>query len=335
MKKFLRSLLFFALPFLVVFIVFNSLDVFKVFWDYDDYYENNFVSLNREWVCTQVYKKHRTEENFDAFIFGSSRSQAYKVQDWGKVLPAAAKPFHFDATGEGIYGIHQKVMYIDELGDSLKYALLVLDRSSLTKTKNRPKVLTITPPELSKESKLKFYYEFLKVGLNIRYIVSYIDYVTFGVHRAYMKSQIRKAEYPHSNNPINCNLNYGYDVHIANDSADYYKKRFKEGSFPERPRGVNEDRFKVTESEKQQLIEIKQYFDLHKTNYKLVISPMYDQIPLDKEQFALLTDIFGSEHVYNFSGKNKYTDPVHNFYDANHFRPHVAREILQIIYTSD
>ncbi len=62
---------------------------------------------------------------------------------------------------------------------------------------------------------------------------------------------------------------------------------------------------------------------------------MYDQIPLEKEQLNLLYDIFGKENVYDFSGKNEFTESVFNYYENSHYRPHVAAEIMDIIYEDD
>jgi len=77
---------------------------------------------------------------------------------------------------------------------------------------------------------------------------------------------------------------------------------------------------------------IKNIFEKHNTKYQIIISPVYDQVPLEKQQIEQLELIFGEKHIYNFSGKNQFTESIHNFYETSHYRPHVANEILRIVY---
>ena len=73
-------------------------------------------------------------------------------------------------------------------------------------------------------------------------------------------------------------------------------------------------------------------FNKHNTKYKIVISPVYDQVPMEEEQLEVLEQIFGKQNIYNFSGKNKFTDSIHNFYETSHYKPNVANEIMNILY---
>ena len=68
---------------------------------------------------------------------------------------------------------------------------------------------------------------------------------------------------------------------------------------------------------------------------KIIISPVYDQIPIEEEQIELLEQIFGEENIYNFSEKNKFTESIYNFYEASDCRPHVANKIMDIIYNEN
>ncbi|MFT5386796.1 MAG: hypothetical protein ACI81W_004214, partial [Saprospiraceae bacterium] len=124
MNKFIYRLILFFIPILVLVVTFLILDPFKVFYDYDSYYKNNLVTLNRESVCLRTYNKYREQEQFDSFIFGSSRSQAFKCEQWQSHLSQESKLFHFDAGGEGVYGVRNKVKYIDSIGSKLNNALV-------------------------------------------------------------------------------------------------------------------------------------------------------------------------------------------------------------------
>ena len=85
----------------------------------------------------------------------------------------------------------------------------------------------------------------------------------------------------------------------------------------------------------QQLIalkELKQLMDNGHTSYRIIISPLYNQIQLNPTDITQLQNIFGKECVFNFSGKNQWTDNVLNFYEVSHYRPRVCRELIDSVY---
>ena len=68
------------------------------------------------------------------------------------------------------------------------------------------------------------------------------------------------------------------------------------------------------------------------TNCHVVVSPLYDQVRLNPSDLAALEDIFGAERVHDYSGVNAITADRHNYYEPYHYRPTVARHIMQEIY---
>ncbi len=328
----LIKLAVFLMPFLLILSVLIIMDPLKVFRDYDDYYKNNFVSENRELVCLKLYNKNSKKIKYDSYIFGSSRSLAFKVDNWIKYLPAGANGFHFDASGEGVYGIYNKLKYIDETGGFIENALIVVDYDTLTTTNNREGFLFISPPQLSKDSTLLFYLESLKPFINIKFVIGYLDYSLFRKYRGYMGGCFNKAEYDNISNNITGDMYFGYEKMIENNRDAYYIKLVVSGILSDR--GKNESKpVAVSRSEIELLDKIKKILAKHNTNYRIVVSPGFDQIPLDVGRIKLLTDIFG-ENVYDFSGVNRLTNSIYNYYDDSHFRPHVADEIMEIIYST-
>jgi len=334
LRIFLIKIFLFLLPVALFLAILALIDIFKIFGFEYDYYKDNVVTLNREMICIKTYNHFRASEKFDSFIFGSSRSQAYRCESWSEHLPDDAKPFHFDASGEGIWGISKKIEYIDELGDHIDNALLILDRTALQTTANREGHLFIAMPCISKESKLNYYLAFLKASISGRFLLAYIDYSIFRDYRGYMGLSIRRSEYPHEADNVNCDIWYGYDKQIRADSIGYYNKLIRQGAFYDRPKKRRRE-CRVTDPEVEQLKKIKEIFTRHNTRYKIIISPIYDQIPLEQEQLNLLYEVFGKENVYDFSGKNRFTEPISNYYETVHFKPYVAHEILNIVYQSN
>ena len=178
-------------------------------------------------------------------------------------------------------------------------------------------------------SAVKFYWVNLKASLNPRLVISYIDYSLFKTYRSYMKNHIRRYKYPDTYTPISNDIYYDYDKLIAEDSLAYYKNM--SSKFYKRPI-TNYKKAEVSNEEIKLLKAIETILKKHKTSYKIVVSPLYDQIPLEKEQLELLKSVFKTNSVYNFSGDNELTRPISNFYEQSHYRPVVANKILDSIY---
>lgn len=330
MDRFLARITLFFLPISILIIFIVWIDFFKIL-GFQDYYSEQKIVLNREVVTTSTYNYYRETEKFDSFIFGSSRSQAFKCKNWLKHIDSDAKPFHFDSSGEGIWGISKKFEYIDGLGDSIKNVIIILDREALTKISFRKEHLYIPMPCVSGISKKDYYFTFLKASLDPVLLLAYIDLSITGKWKSYMKSRLKNPKYKHKANPLNCDLWYGYDEEIKSDSVNYYRRLMSRGVFYNRKENQKEP-CEVTIKEKSQLLIINEILERHKTNYKIVISPLYDQFPLEKEQLNLLYNIFDKKNIYNFSGKNEFTNSITNYYESSHYKTSVANQIMNIIY---
>jgi len=330
MKKFIIKILILIAPIIFIIMAVVYVDFFKIF-GIQDYGSNQKIELNREMITTKTFNDLRKVEKYNSFIFGSSRSQAYKCENWETYLNDQAKPFHFDASGEGIWGVSKKVEYIDELNDTIKNALIIVDRHLLSRTYLKEGHMYIPMPCVSKLSIIKYYGTFLKASLHPKFLIANLDFSIFKTHREYMGHLIHDSKYYDSLNNRNCDVWYGYDKEIKYDSLKYYTEKNKKGVFFQRS-NQEVSPCLVTPEETERLLSIKNIFTKHKTDYKIVISPMYDQIPMEVEQIQLLEDVFGKQNIYNFSGKNNFTNPIHNFYETSHYRPHVANEIMKIIY---
>ncbi|WP_452221014.1 hypothetical protein [Lacinutrix salivirga] len=332
MTRFIKKIALFCLPLIILAGLGINLDLLKVFKSYDTLYDNNnIVTINRTLASTKILLKHRDVAHYNAFVFGSSRSQAFKAEHWEQYLPENASTFHYDGMSEGIYNIYKKLEFLDSQKFDINYALIIIDRSTLLGTEKQLSHLQINPIIFNDISKFNFYCTNLKASLNPKLIVAYLDYSVFKTHRNYMQSYIRRYKYPDTFTPIYNDSYYGNDKLIAEDSLGYYKKMYKKNFFRERP-ATNYKKLEVTNKELKLLKAIKTILNKHNTSYKIVISPIYDQIPMEKEQLTVLQSIFKTENVYDFSGINSFTTPISNYYEYSHFRPHVANKILDSIY---
>lgn len=329
MNLFIKNIVLFTLPILIVLAALFSIDFFKIFEFKHDYYTDNFIGVNRGMITTKTYNYLKNSEKYDSFIFGSSRSNAYHCNEWSKHLNDSAKPFHFDASNESIWGISKKIEYIDSLGEPIKNALLIIDRETLSATEMANGHLFISMPCISKKSKIDYYATFLRASINFRFLVSVLDYSIFKRHRKYMLSYIDISK--DSSLFKTCDLIYGSEKLLKKDSIAYYKKMIEKNVFYDRSK-KKDTKLTIPQLEVKQLQSIRAIFKKLNTNYKIVISPLYDQIPLENDQLQLFHDIFGKENVFNFSGSNKNTEPLTNYYESSHYKPFVANKIMREIY---
>lgn len=334
MKSFIYKLLLFFVPFVVLLLVYIALDPFKVLKKYDAFLNTNAsgrVALNKDFVSTTNFDINFKNEQYNSFIFGNSRSIFYQVTDWKKHIDSNSHCYHFDTSGEGIYSINKKVKYIDEKGLSIENVLLVLDYRTLLQFKPKTGHLFVIPPQLvNNKNILSFHLEFLKAFLSPKFLFAYIDFKISGKVKQYMKTD-----------------------YLIEDAPIFYDKKTNEIQFTEFEKMISEEKYftdekkkifyqrdsilpyspiSIAQEQKIMLQEILDIFTKHKTNYKIIINPLYDQVKFNNQDMNYLIQLFGKNKVFDFSGVNKFTNDYKNYYETEHYRPTVANEVMNEIY---
>jgi hypothetical protein len=78
--------------------------------------------------------------------------------------------------------------------------------------------------------------------------------------------------------------------------------------------------------------KISEIFKKQKTNYRIVLYPLYNQFKLNPDDLVKLYEIFGKENVFDYSGINRITNDIHYYYESEHCRPSAGSLILSEIY---
>ena len=91
------------------------------------------------------------------------------------------------------------------------------------------------------------------------------------------------------------------------------------------------ERYLDVDDHKRQ-VDLRAIFLNHRTSFRIVISPMYDQVCFNRADLNFLQNLFGKRNVFDFSGINKYTNTASNYYDLIHYKPCLAQQILKEIY---
>lgn len=335
MQQFLKQLSTFLIialiPLLLVTIGYFANDPFSVLKPRKNFYNLSVVS-NRDYVSTEMFIKNYPIYHYNSFIFGSSRTLGYRPMSWIKYLQSDAVPFVFDASGESVYGIYMKLKYLQRNNIPIKNALIILDRDlSFDNNKNHKGHLFIKHPLTSQESNFDFQLEFYKAYLNPKFLFNFYNYKFSGQYKPFMKGFIesRNVLFDTVTNQI---VLADEDKAILENPKKYYEDRksslLKSGS--ER----TDDMRRIHKKENELLLGIKTVLEAEHTEFKVIISPLYEQIKLHRSDDSILTAIFGKK-FYNFSGKNSFTDNKTNYYEANHFTPKAGETILKTIYLTD
>lgn len=332
-RFFLRAGLF-ASPILVLVVYYFILDPFKVIYSYDQYFENgksNVVTQNKGYISTQTFLKQHNKEAYNSFIFGSSRTLFYRIENWRKYLDSEARCFHMDGSGESIYAIARKMEFLQREGAEIKNALLVLDEEALRQTTVPPGHIFVLHPSVdSTVGYMDFHSEFLTTYFRPRFLFGLIDYQISGEMKPYMKAHKllidNEVEYDVRINE----MKFTGNDRLLDQSMYYTPERMK--VFHERSKQEATGDTIIREEHYKLLQQIATIFKEEQTDYRVVISPLYNQVKLNPSDLMLLKHLFGTDRVFDFSGKNEITEDYRNYYENSHYLPSVCNHILEEVY---
>ncbi len=317
MKKFIiRTSFFIGIPLLLVFVVYLFADPFKTNSKFD---LSDVNTLNREYLSTELYLKNEKTQQYDSFIFGSSRGCGINTYKWRSYLPKGSKQFLFQAWGETITGIFQKIVFLDKRNVNIENAIILLDiPTSFSKTQEPTTAIELKHYKLSGKSKLYFhstlFMEFLKPSEIVKAIGEIFNKLP------------NKINFDTLSNDWNKSSRFNWAEMPEQDST------LNKIRFGKRPKTEKQARKLINPEFEDLLIQIASLFRKHQTNFKIIITPAYNQLGINPSDLALLEKIFSQENVFDYSGKNLLTEDKYNFSDINHFDEIVGWKMLEEIY---
>jgi len=331
MHKIYIKLFFILLPILLLTAIYFINDPFKVLYHYRHYYAvdgKQYVTLNDDYVATETFLSNYPSHPYDSYIFGSSRGLLFHIPSWQKHVDSGSHCFQFAVSNESLYGMERKFHLIDSMGGQLKNALIVFDKPLLSVTAENEKFPK--DPVLSGKSKIGFEINSFKGFFEADFLTSYISLLIThkaktGIWHGALNNSVRHYD------TVTNDVSYpGLDASIDADTAAFYNARKQ--VFFERSKTQVYNTPMVKPEQIVLLKRIKNVLDKHHTSYKIVMSPLYDQLRTDTTDMRILSSIFGAEHIYDYSGINDITASKYNYYESSHFRPFIADRIMDSIY---
>jgi hypothetical protein len=335
LEQLMKFLLVIAIPFVILLIPYLYYDPFLVIRKYKTYYQSgkpSYVTLNNDYVATETFLSNYPAYKYDSFIFGNSRSRFYEIDSWTKYINSE-RCFHYDASVESLYGIYKKFTFLEENNVQIANALIVLDFSTLKVVKNSSGHLFIKHPKLSGQNKINFQFEFIKAFYSFKFLHAYLDFKINGGVKDYMKVGALLDDTPIEYNSVynEMKLKVIDDSIKAYPTVYYNQNRIKQFYKRDSIQAYNPQIIKNEQI--VMLNDIRRIFNKNNTSFKVIISPLYDQLKLNSEDVNILRKIFGDNNVFDFSGKNRFTYDLHNYYETSHYRPIVCDSIFKIIYS--
>lgn len=329
MAKFIYKILLISFIPILLLIGYIFFDPFKVIHQYDNYtsLEMPCTEPNRDNMSVRKFVENYPKYNYNSFVFGSSRTLAFSPKSWKKHLKNTDSPYMFDASCETLYGIYTKIKYLDSLHIPLNNVLIILCRDfTFADHYNKMQPLFIKNPLITGGSYYDFHSVCFKGYLNPKFLYSYYMAKLIKEYKPYMVGFLfdKRIIYDPIDNQMKL---VDLENAIIQDSDKYYNEHPIKSVDQESIDEFNH----IGKLHFRMLYEIKQIFEKNKSNYKVILPPLYDKVKYTKFDYDLMSDLFGN-HLYDFSGKNEITVNKLNYYEMSHFRPHVGDSIFNIIY---
>ena len=330
MKRFLKCVgLFVGIPLLLLLGLYVWTDPFKCIHPFDVHDVDN---TNREYLSTELFLRNEKSQQYNSFIFSSSRGCGMNAYRWKTYLPADAHPFIFQAWSETLTGIEMKMSYLDEHQVPLGHVLVMLDIPGAFKQE-----------QLSHEAMTLKHFIFTgksRVSYNAIQYFNFIQKPSLWVSS--VRKRVKGSKTACHSDTITNDWNKRNKQSFAEipeqdslkDCSEISRQTFFSKIEHRRNEGVVVSEPLISRSFEDQLCHIKAILARNKSDYYVILTPAYCYTneavhPNDLEK---LKTIFGEERVYDFTGKNEMTDDYNNFTDPNHFGQRVGWMILETIY---
>lgn len=289
--------------------------------------------LNRDYLSSELFLRNDSIYHYNSFIFGSSRCCGLNSYHWRHYLPEGSRQFLFQAWGETLTGMVQKMDYIDSNGNDINNVILLLDIPGTFREKQLSQdIPVIKDYRFSGQSQLAFHASLFR-GFIQRpsfWVSSFVqwmgqattcfpaDTVTNDWDNSCKDWDVRKQ--PVRDSLSNCTAKTKAAFLLT---ANHHTEADLKVSEP-----------LITKAFLQQLLHIKAIFERHHTKYKVIVSPAYCYAhpEINRTDLVMLQVVFGKENVFDYSGKNDITVDCYNFSDPEHFGASVGWQILEDIY---
>lgn len=331
MKRFLLTIiLFLAIPLVLLLSLYLLTDPYKTLKPFSLEY---FDDTNRDYLSSSLFLMNYPSQQYDSYIFGSSKACGINSWHWLNYLPEGSRQFLLQGWGETLTGMEQKIAYIHKHGYPLKNVLLLIDYPNSFKDDQQPnEVISMKHPVLSGQS--RWVHQAVLFGAFAQKPSQWVK-----AFQSWNKKTVPAVGFdPVSNDWYGENRYRDVSAPPVKDSL-YNCSVISRNVFLKEIEGKTDDELPtcdpvITEEFEEQLRQIKRIFDDEGTDYRVVVSPgyCYTSPKVNLKDDEILRRVFGDNRVFDFSGKNYMTEDYNNYSDPNHFGLWVGWWMIEEIY---
>ena len=336
MKRFVLRTLVALLPVLLLVALYVLKDPFHVLRPYTG--ESSAVTdtvgltVNTCYQSTEVFKYYYPQKQYDSFIFGSSLSGYYRVEDWLKHLPDGASAFHFNASRETLYGILNKLNFLADRGVKVSNALIVMEDEMLQRKPLDSDVLYIQHPETAPTVSWWKFHQLYFNAFRHPELVAFTLWPSQATANLAMEGGYATTDIPDRIEPINESYYAWADSLIAADADAFYTSaHIAKYSHPLRKQPSID---KVTPAVEDLLHQIAQALTELGTDYQIIIPPHYASEAISSADLYCLESIFGNNRVHDYSHDPLMGSDLHYYYDDGHLIASACAHLMDSAYAA-
>ncbi len=312
---------------LLVLAIYVWTDPFKILHPFDIY---DTDATNREYMSMELFKRNYETQQYNSFVFCSSRGGGINTYQWKQFLPNGAKPYLFQAWSESLTGMEQKMQYLAKHSVPMDNVLILIDIPS-----------TFNPIQLPTEPLSMKHYEL--AGRN-RWTYVATQFYNFSKKPSLWITSIKKQM--RGDRVFYCADTISNDWDATNSLT--YLDMPPQDSLKGCSKQTRYTFFKSIENRTEipisgplidttfelQLNRIKTSLDSCHSAYKILITPSCccNGPKINPMDLELLYSIFGKDNVFDYSGENEISMDYNNFSDPGHFGLRAGWIMMNEIY---
>lgn len=288
------------------------------------------LTVNTGYLSVEAFRHFESSRHFDSFIFGSSLSGYYRIQDWATHLPNGASAFHFNASRETLHGILNKLNYLKRNGVTVKNALIVMEDEMLKRMPLDGDILYVQHPQTTPNVSWWKFHQLYFNAFRHPELAAYTICPTDATTRLVLEKGYATTDIPDRIEALNESYYGRIDSIIAvNPDAFFTPEHMARYSQPMRLMPCPD---KVTAQVEALLKDIAAALASQGTDYQIIIPPHYAWEAISSHDLFKLEQIFGMDRVHDFSHDATMGTDLHYYYDDGHLTARQCARLMDSAY---
>jgi len=286
---------------------------------------------NNRFTAYEALRIVDPDHRYDAFIFGSSVSEAFSTKTWKTFLPDSTHTYHMSMASQYLQGIEGDLRYLLSHGWNVRHALIIIEAPMLDH-RAQPDLIPKTPYYKASDDTDAFAWHTLFFnGFRDPEIFLYSLFPKKMETRLVNNQKLARVKQS-GHDPLTNEWQFeAMDSLLLANPRAFYQKNFNQDlhpryfQLPDRPR--------IKGGKARSLRRLAKLLREHNIDYRIIIPPLYQYPAMQPIDYAKLMEIFGAERVFNFSDDAALSTQYGAFYDGTHMSSVFCDSLIRRAYT--